>query len=151
MRKHIALTPLSVEHHRGLVQARRLARAGDGKADVAATVGGYRAYAEKELASHLRREEEALLPEFARWVGADNPLIARTLVDHVALRERTLALLRADLEEVPVAPILAALSGLLESHIRFEERELFPAIARALPPERMAAVGVMLAAGSPGD
>lgn len=147
MRRHIALRGLSADHHHGLAWARRLARAADGKADVTATADAFLTFAEQELMPHLRREEERLLPEYARWAGAEEPLIARTLVDHVALRERTLALQRADLEGAPIAPILAALSGRLEAHIRFEERELFPAITRALPSERMAAVGVLL--GSP--
>ena len=39
-----------------------------------------------EIQPHFRAEEEVLLPEFARIVPPDDPLIVRTLTEHVALR-----------------------------------------------------------------
>jgi iron-sulfur cluster repair protein YtfE (RIC family) len=151
MKRHVALRGLSSDHHHGLVHARRLARAAAGREKAETIITAYLAFAAGDLARHFREEEEILLPEFARWAGADDPLIARTVVAHVALRERTLALRRAEIEGIPLKPLLADLAQRLEAHIRFEERELFPAVERALPQERMAAVGVLLAAGLPGS
>ena len=81
-------------------------------------------------ARHFRVEEEVLLPAFAGWGDAYEPLVARTLCDHVAIRTRVKAL--RDTSSTALAD-LHALGEALAAHVRMEERELFPLIERTIP------------------
>jgi hypothetical protein len=84
---------------------------------------------------HFRVEEEVLLPAFARWGDAYDPLVARTVRDHVEIRADVAALRTAR------QPSIAALHGLderLAEHVRMEERELFPMIERTVPAAELA-------------
>lgn len=116
------LRPLSREHHHGLVLARRAGRWAAGDAGVQrrgwTTI---RQVYESELRSHFEQEEAHVLPIVAR-TRAD--LVARTLDDHRRLRN--LALTGSTSRE------LGDLGHLLDAHIRFEERQLFPAVEKAL-------------------
>ena len=85
---------------------------------------------QREGSRHFRAEEEWLLPAFARHTRVDDPAIVRVLTEHVDLRGRG-----QDLERStnPDPATLRELGERLESHIRFEERVLFPMIEEALP------------------
>ena len=72
-----------------------------------------------------------MLPAFARWGDADDPLVARTLCDHVAIRA-SIAALRVSAS--PSLGDLVALGERLAEHVRMEERELFGLIERTIPP-----------------
>ncbi len=84
---------------------------------------------------HFRLEEEVMLPAYAGHGDPHHPLVARALCDHVAIRHRADVVLGdsdstvADLHE---------LGGIAED-VRFEERELFLLIERAMPSARLAA------------
>jgi hemerythrin-like domain-containing protein len=72
----------------------------------------------------------------------------RVLTEHVDLRRRGQDLEHsADLD--PSA--LRELGERLESHIRFEERELFPMIERALPDDELTGLGAAFARAEAGD
>ena len=71
-----------------------------------------------------------------------DPLIVRVLTDHVDLRRQALDL-EADADPAPAA--LQALGERLESHIRFEERVLFPKVEATLPVEELERLGIALA------
>ena len=81
-------------------------------------------------AAHFRAEEELLLPAFARHCEPDDPSIVRVLCEHVDLRRRGQDLARAGAD--PDLAQLHELGKRLESHIRHEERELFPRIEDSL-------------------
>lgn len=73
-----------------------------------------------ELEPHFQIEEQSLLPLL---ISAETqPLVQRTLEDHQQLR----ALLK-DLQQND-ADALACFGNCLTAHVRFEERELFPAL-----------------------
>jgi iron-sulfur cluster repair protein YtfE (RIC family) len=79
-----------------------------------------------------------LLPAFARHTAVDDPAIVRVLTEHVDLRGRAQDLKRsAD----PDPAALHELGERLESHIRFEERVLFPMIEEALPLDKLERLG----------
>ena len=82
----------------------------------------------REGARHFRAEEELLLPAYARHTEFDRPEIVRVLTKHVDLRRRGQDV-EARMDPDPQA--LRELGQRLESHIRFEERELFPMIEQA--------------------
>jgi len=106
------LQRLSSDHHHALVLARRVA-AGTMTADE------LRARFAEELKPHFAIEERLLLPAL-RDVGAED-LAVRTLDDHAAIRA---AVASGALPEV---------ADRLTAHVRFEERELFPACEERLP------------------
>jgi hypothetical protein len=129
-----ALRDLSDEHHAALVlalRARRAAAGGDAGAVAALWAEAERVHA-AELAPHFAIEERWLAPPLAAAGGA--ALAERLRADHAALRAAL----------APGAPrgaeALAAFAERLNVHVRFEERELFPAAERSLPAAALAAV-----------
>jgi iron-sulfur cluster repair protein YtfE (RIC family) len=82
------------------------------------------------------------LPAFARHREPDQPAIMRVLCEHVDLRRRGQDL-EASADPDPAA--LRELGERLESHIRFEERVLFPMIEAALPVEELERLGAAFA------
>jgi hemerythrin-like domain-containing protein len=146
MKRSPELRDLSEQHHHGLVAARALRQAGEGSIPLDAAISGFLRAWQREIQAHFRAEEELLLPEFARAVPPDDPLIVRTLTEHVALRRFVLDLIRATgLERQCLA---REIGQALHDHIRFEERGLFPAIEAALQGPRLAELGRLLAESS---
>lgn len=114
MKRHPKLQSLSDDHHRALVLARKVKRAKDSLPKV------WREVREKfaaELEPHFQSEEAWLFPMLD---GGGEPTRAdRARADHARLRE--LARVTS-----PAPAVAAEFASLLESHVRFEERELFP-------------------------
>lgn len=130
-----ALVPLSHDHHHGLVaarRARRAAAAGEGIGEAAAALAGY---VEGPGREHFREEEELLLPLFGCHAADGSEPAARIAGEHAALRAAAARLRRS-----ASADDLDAAGRLLERHIRFEERELFPLIERVVPEQELAAL-----------
>ncbi|MCW8918497.1 MAG: hemerythrin domain-containing protein [Gammaproteobacteria bacterium] len=122
MKRHPALQPLSREHHTALVLAsacERAAESGDGPRLAATCERAVRAF-EQELEPHFQMEEQSLLPLLNGPQMA--LLLQRTLDEHQQLRELLGALRQGD------ATALGSFGAALKAHVRFEERELFPAL-----------------------
>ncbi|MGC8669041.1 MAG: hemerythrin domain-containing protein [Chthonomonadales bacterium] len=147
MKRHIALKPLSWEHHHGLVHARRLVRSSKAKEDAAQAVEAFLRFVEEDLRKHFRVEEEFLLPMYALHARADEKLIGKVLTEHVQIRAAILTLEQARLAGDPAEEIVQRLGKLLEGHIRLEERRLFPAVEAALSLEELMRLGTVLSAG----
>ena len=118
MKRDPRLQGLSSDHHQGLVLARRITQERIDAAEV-------RQRFDAELAPHFRAEEELMLP--ALEAAGETDLARRTWGDHAAMREHLAAAERGE------SGRLAAFAALLEEHIRFEERELFPAAETRVP------------------
>jgi len=126
VKRSAALQPLSREHHTALALAKACERAAQsGTAEQVGSVcqRAIQAYA-NELEPHFQIEEQSLLPLLKGAVT--QLLVQRTLADHLQLR----ALLK-DLQQND-ADALASFGKCLSAHVRFEERELFPALERVL-------------------
>jgi hemerythrin-like domain-containing protein len=130
VKRHAALQPLSRDHHVALVAAQRLRRASD--ADAVGARAAFLEFWTAHGAHHFRVEEDVLLPAFAAHGDPEAPCVVRMLVDHVRIREQAQRLQR---EPAPRVEALHALGTALERHVRLEEREVFPLIEEALPPE----------------
>jgi len=138
MRRHRALIPLSHDHHEALVAARRLRRGADGPEPTDAATA-FLAFFASSAVPHFREEEELLFPCVADAVEA-RELILQALLEHQRLHAAA-----ADLEEIvaqrnagpAAAERMRELATLLEGHVRFEERRLFPLIETLLPEERL--------------
>lgn len=85
---------------------------------------------EEEGDEHFVEEERVLLPAYARVGDAAHPVVLRTLLEHVLIRAKV-----AEIEEMSQPPVteLARLGSWLDTHVRLEERVLFPLIEDAVP------------------
>jgi hypothetical protein len=140
MKRHPALVPLSHDHHQALFAAHSLVRAGPTQA--AEALAALSAYWSPHGQIHFRAEEEILFPAYAGHADPYDPLLARTLCDHIAIRQRIGALGRT---RNPDPALLGELGRLIEAHVRLEERELFPQIEAALPDHELASIADALA------
>lgn len=113
MLRHDRLVELAREHHNALRLAVHLRRGGD-VATLRARVDEERA----ELERHFD-EEEGWLQQELRALG-EHAFAQRMCDDHVQLRE----LMNSARDEAS----LKTLGELLHTHVRFEDRELFPCL-----------------------
>lgn len=133
MKRIPELRDLSDDHHTGLLLARRCSRAARADAELSLEqVWGQvlQAFA-SHLEPHFQIEEQHLLPGLEA-IGEES-LARRIREDHDALR----ALRDAD-EVTP--SLLEKFGGLLEGHIRFEERQVFEQTQHRLPPSALEAL-----------
>jgi iron-sulfur cluster repair protein YtfE (RIC family) len=136
MKRAAGLRELSDDHHRGLVQARRFRRAAhSGEADTAEEAArAFLGFWQIETSDHFRKEEEVLLPVLARHGGdmSRGPVV-EMLAQHAQIRNLVIQLS----DEVRGGSVqqqtLLSTGEILESHIRLEERKVFPRIEEVLP------------------
>ncbi|WP_274572612.1 hemerythrin domain-containing protein [Neisseria leonii] len=113
MKRHPLLVPLSQEHHHSLALCLRILRAPE--TDHRAAIAGHFA----TLLPHFAEEERQLS---AVWPHLRHTgLQQRFEADHAALRSMRIPPDHAD------AAWQTRFAALLRGHVRFEERELFPA------------------------
>lgn len=139
MKRSEALAILSRDHHQALFVASRITRADD--ATLAAERQRFLDYWTPDGARHFQLEEELLLPAYAAYGDAHDPLVLQVLGDHVEIRSRAQRLERrpeADLDE------LHELGRALSTHVRLEERQLFPQIEAAMPADELLALAQRL-------
>ena len=150
MKRAPELRDLSDHHHRGLVQARRLkiAATGDEANMPEETAEAFLEFWQEGTTTHFREEEEVLLPVLARYredlLGREP--VVEMLLQHARIRGLVMGLS----DEVKGGSVrletLGSIGELLETHIRLEEREVFPTIEEALPEEALREVADRLEA-----
>jgi hemerythrin-like domain-containing protein len=129
-KRHDSLIPLTHDHHHALAQARRLLLGAEGSPeDRTIAAKGFVAFFETDTLTHFREEEETVFPLVVTQPSAE-PILARAMIDHLRLHA-----LVHDLKETldtgaPSGRTLRRIADLLEKHIRFEEKEVFPMIER---------------------
>lgn len=126
MKRSPILQPLSREHHTALSLAnacQHAAQSGDVTLISQTCERALQLYV-NELDTHFNTEEQTLLPLLQ--TTATQPLVQRTLIEHRKLRDLLDGLRRSNAES------LQSFGKLLMAHVRFEERELFPALEGAL-------------------
>jgi len=134
VKRHPALVGLSDDHHHELVQARRLLEAAGGDADGRLRAGA--SYVDvffRDTVEHFRREEETVLPLYARQPSADAALLERIRREHMELHGLARALRAVVAADDVSIETLEALGSLLRAHVRLEERELFEDVQRVVP------------------
>lgn len=139
--RHPALAPLSRDHYLGLVQAQHLL-----KASAQNSVARRKAVAEfldawqQEIKPHFDAEERLL----SDCLDAGD---RRMLLDeHAAIVELAARFPALRKQVEPAADRLAQLGNMLEKHIRWEERVLFPRLQKQLKPEQLEILGQQTAA-----
>jgi hemerythrin-like domain-containing protein len=141
MKRAAELRDLSDHHHQGLVQARRLRMAATGEEanPLAESAEAFLKFWQEGTAAHFREEEEVLLPVVARHGGdllGREPMV-EMLVQHACIRGLVMEL-SDEVRDGAVRPeTLRSIGDLLESHIRLEEREVFPMVEETLSEEAL--------------
>jgi hemerythrin-like domain-containing protein len=133
-RRQDALIPLTHDHHHALKWARLLAEAAKGGdiGRLSDTVQSFVSFYDDELIGHFREEEEQLLPLLPAGNEESDGLVARTLLEHLALH-RLVRQLRAGVAAgTPEAATATDTAELVRSHVRMEENRLFPLIERTV-------------------
>lgn len=125
MKRHPSLQPLSRDHNVALVLARHL--------EQEPNPGRLREFLrvwEDEMNDHFFEEERVLLQH------ASPEHSARLMNEHGAIRQYAAAARRDMLDGSDIA----RLGGLIHDHVRWEERQLFPAIEASASDEDLAAI-----------
>lgn len=132
IKRHETLIPLSRHHMVGLHVALKLSRAGteESRLTLDEILRDARAFWQPGGQEHFREEEEILLPAYAEYADIHKQEIIEMLLEHVTIRAGMNKLLGK--EGMPLQD-MQKLGKLLESHIRKEERLIFPMIEKALP------------------
>lgn len=126
LKRHPSLQPMSRDHYVGLVQGRHLLKAAEGNGvDRRAAVATFLDVWDNEISIHFDDEERLLAPL------ADQAGRTRLLDEHRHIRG-LVQQARAHRKRIdPGAGWVGDLGQTLTDHIRWEERELFPAIEAA--------------------
>jgi iron-sulfur cluster repair protein YtfE (RIC family) len=141
-KRHASLIPLTHDHHHALAQARRLriAAAGDG-ADLLGQSKEFFHFFHDETIEHFREEEEIVFP-LGEGDERAQRLLARVMLEHLQLHAGVSSL-GAQIDEGKISPEVAIqLADALESHIRFEEGEVFPLLEQVVPQDRLDAIAL---------
>lgn len=117
IKRHPAIVSFSKDHHFGLLLVWKI-RQGLSRQVEAVRISNYVLFFFKEDLEQHFRDEEALL--FCR-LPVDDGLRKRAEADHLAIND----LVASIGENKADTALLTSFAGLLEKHIRFEERELF--------------------------
>ncbi len=132
MQRHRALQPLSRDHHDGLVSVRRLMQSADAGAEMRKhAIHEFRQLWVDEFAEHLSDEERWLAPLMT-------PAQTRRLRgEHQQIRDLASKAAEQELADDPPSDWVRRLANTLHDHIRWEERELFPAIEKSSSEEEL--------------
>ena len=128
------LAPLSRDHHQGLLLCWKIRNGVNNHIDNK-RIARYLIFSfREELSEHFRQEEDILFSLLAD----DEPLKQQALGQHASLR--------AQVEEVtsqkePDTTLLLAFADTLDTHIRFEERKLFPFIEQTIDEGKLQTAG----------
>jgi hemerythrin-like domain-containing protein len=135
LRRDPSLIPLSHDHHHGLVRVFEIRRALRAGQDLDVQAEDTRRFYQQELTPHFRAEEEVVFPAIraATATATTEAALSRLVDEHRQMRDMVGAL-DASTQR------LGAFADLLERHIRFEERELFPAYQERVAPAARSAV-----------
>ncbi len=131
MKRDPRLRSLSSDHHRALVMARKMERAGAADRPDAPALQVIEAFCRDELRPHFVQEEELLLPALERH--GEGALVERTRREHARMLELS--------ERVDRSEALRELGALLRQHVRFEEQELFEAAQAKLSDAELERIG----------
>jgi hemerythrin-like domain-containing protein len=119
------LVPLSKEHHEGLLFAWKINQGLRNGTDHGVIADFIQWFWKADLQEHFRKEEQVLVVHLPK----DDALVLRMMEEHEQLE----ALVRI-CEMVLDEDIILQLADGLTSHIRFEERVLFPHAEKLLSP-----------------
>lgn len=142
MKRHIALITLSSDHQNGLAVANKLKYSYKPTSSEIPPPSPEQLkelllkFFREHLGQHFKTEEKILAPNFP-----ENEMMQRMLNEHVILNKMI-----SEIESIPAGKdTLNDFGKMLEAHIRFEERELFPMIEKNLSEEQLSEIEKQIA------
>ena len=139
MKRSQQLETLSFEHHDGLVVANRVKRGLEKNAELEQMVNYVQHIWDSLLVEHFA-QEEATLTDILKRTPQGNQLLERMLNEHQQFSQLVEELRTGQ----SVREALKEFANLLTSHIRFEERELFPLVEKEATSEELEKIGQYL-------
>jgi len=136
MKRNKNLVELSKDHHHGLLLGWKIKQGFKFGVNLKEIVNYINHFAAGALYPHFDEEENQLLP----FIDAEDPYRKRTIEEHLQLKKLIASLSDSSSEET-----LLNLAALLDAHIRFEERELFPYMETLLSDEELDQIGKLIA------
>ncbi len=135
IKRHDNIAPLSREHHGALLFSWKL-KQGVKNGTSTERIKKYISWFWKHhLLPHQQTEEEVL------FTDATDPLVKKALEEHTEIRDRIDAILVNESTAREAIPELAELN---DTHIRYEERELFPHLEKKLSLVELERIGQIL-------
>jgi hemerythrin-like domain-containing protein len=122
------LTPLSKDHHDGLLFAFKIKQGLKNGTDIKLIAEYVQWFWNNHLEEHFRDEEQILAPH----LPADNELLKQMFDEHQNIE----AMVHIN-ENIPDTTLLANLAQAIDDHIRFEERVLFPYAEKIISEEEL--------------
>ena len=117
------LTPLSKDHHDGLLFAWKIKQGLKNGADIKLIAQYVQWFWKNHLQEHFREEEQILAPHLPE----DNELLKQMIDEHHGIE----SMVHIN-ENIADEILLLNLAQAIDEHIRFEERQLFPYAEKAI-------------------
>lgn len=131
IKRSVQLQPLSREHHEGLLFVWKIRQGLSNKTPLEKLKNYTGWYWRHHIRPHFFQEEKLLMP----FMPAEYPLAVQMKKEHDYIRELILGIdQEADRQD------FTRLTNLLETHIRFEERELFQYLEEHLSTEQLTTI-----------
>ncbi len=133
-KRHEALVPLSRDHHQGLLLCWKIRKGMQNDTKPESVAAYTRYFYEMHLKKHFQEEELYIF----NHLNAEDQQRKKALNQHRRLNRLFEQLSE---EHCSYVQTLWKIEETLESHIRFEERELFPYIEQNIPEEKLIEMG----------
>ena len=134
MKRHDGLIPLTHDHHHALVQAKALKRGALEQAEQrVAAARRFLDFYEQDTLLHFREEEEVVFPLVVNHEEAGSAL-TRLMMEHLRIHALVRELRLETAASDPTPATMSEIGALLETHVRFEEKTMFPLIERLVAP-----------------
>lgn len=131
MKRNENILPLSREHHFGLLFCWKIRQALQKEVDIVRILPYIRYFLQNHLLPHFHSEETILFKY-------EDELCQQAIAEHAAIKDLADAILNGKNKS------LQELIDLLDRHIRFEERVLFPHLEKSILPEALKEIGMQL-------
>lgn len=128
IKRSAQLTPLSKDHHDGLLFAFKIKQGLKNGTDIKLIAEYVQWFYKNHLEEHFQEEEQILAPH----LPAENELLKRMINEHQEIE----AMIHIN-ENIPDETLLAKLAQAVDDHIRFEERQLFPYAEKLIPEKEL--------------
>ena len=135
MKRNSNIVPLSRDHHRALLFCWKIRR-GLEKAASPERLRPYVLYFWNDhLEKHFQEEESLLFRE------VEDPQCRQAIAEHQQIEDLIASVREGDSSN---SANYSQLADLVEKHVRFEERQLFPFLEKAIPEDRLSEIGAQL-------
>jgi hemerythrin-like domain-containing protein len=137
LRRNENIIPFSKDHHTTLLFCWKLKQGVKLGADVAVMKNYVKYFWKDHMEPHFREEEELL---FAPLV---DEMVQKAISEHHQIKQQVEKVLIE--EGVAAINDLSLLSDMVDDHVRYEERQLFPHLEQALSHDELTSIGRELA------